>query len=42
VCSACDPTYILSIKQKTVIPDKPIWAAEPTLLMLIGPPRFSR
>jgi hypothetical protein len=36
-----DPTYTsLSIKQKTAIPDKPIWAAEPTFLMLIGPPRF--
>lgn len=36
-----DPTYTsLSIKQKTMIPDKPIWAAEPGFLTLIGPPRL--
>jgi hypothetical protein len=36
-----DPTYTsLSIKQKTVIAEKPIWAAEPKFLMLIGPPPF--
>jgi hypothetical protein len=36
-----DPTFTsFSIKQKTEIEGRPIWAAEPTFLMLIGPPRL--